>query len=179
MLECSHCGNQVVPQQRISVGWVIFWAIVFLPALFVYLLTLQRKFCPQCQSNVFTGAGGATPVVSRPLASSTSSNNPFKNPVILAVVVAFCLFLVCTIAIVATSDEDDSPSTPMSPSTLTLWEYWDSAACRDLVGRLSDAERAGYSGEEIALALIRSDSAVSRYGVEQVINHCAALLGLQ
>ena len=57
-------------------------------------------------------------------------------------------------------------------STPTLREYWDLAACLDLYARTEAAVAAGLSDEQIVISMMRSEGALSRYGLDNVLDHC-------
>ena len=67
-------------------------------------------------------------------------------------------------------------SRPIVNSTPTLQEYWDLSACLDLGERVVAAADAGVSNLDMALAMERSDGALSRYGALEVVEHCNAVL---
>ena len=65
-------------------------------------------------------------------------------------------------------------STPARPaaSTPTLREYWDIFACFDLFDRIAMAKAAGLSDDVIRTSMNNADSAVKRYGMIKVLQHC-------
>lgn len=61
---------------------------------------------------------------------------------------------------------------PAVRGTPTLREYWDLAACLDLYARTEAAVAAGLSDEQIVVSMMRADGALSRYGLDDVLDHC-------
>lgn len=55
MVECGRCKTNVVPQKKTSIGWIIFWVIIFWPAAIIYALTRKDVSCPRCGANVYAG----------------------------------------------------------------------------------------------------------------------------
>ena len=60
-------------------------------------------------------------------------------------------------------------------STPTLREYWDLAACLDLYDRVELAIAAGFSDEQLVNAIAAPGNAVSRYGLDDVLDHCTGV----
>ena len=90
---------------------------------------------------------------------------------ILVASLFFGLMGACVL-LIATMDIEDPELGITGQAQVSLEQYWDLDACADLVQRIQIAEDTGISAEEIAFSLLRTEGAVSRYGVMAVLTHC-------